>query len=359
MVESRNSPPRSTLYSLPSTLYPLPSTLCLLFSILWFASPAYAAKNLRIVSVTYDQHFHPQDPVTFSVQVKNNEASTESAEIDVTLTNTSTRAETTLTPVMTANIGTGQTQTLTATYSIPAGTYTVSFPLFDGDGARSDRLGGKFPIHVGNETESIRVFPEVLHLGTLPPGRTLHPTPVEVSWSFFRFNRLQLDQPFVVRIYTDNAARYVGIPGTLRRGSPGGLVSLDGRYTIPMKFWSLNAGPDLQETGWDSALAGPPPVDDDNAWLGPPLLEGSRHFGGASWVRVKDRAELAASPFGWSRGEGIMGQDPHDNRYANEKNVTGDITLTSPFTFYLATETSAATVEGSYSATLVVELWTP
>ena len=333
--------------------------LWLFLSPLWFPTPAFAAKKLRILSIHYQQHFHPTDPVFFSVKVKNDETTSEFAEIDVTLSNTSTRKETTLVPVMTATIPAGQTAFLTGTYSVAEGLYSVSFPLFDGDGARTDKLNGTTPVHVGTETESIRVFPEAIHLGTLPPGRTLHPTPIEVSWSFFRFNQLRLDQPFVIRVYTDNAARYHGIPGSLRRGSPGGLVSMDGRYTIPIKFWSLNAGPDIQETGWDSAIAGPPPVEDDDAWLGPPLLEGSRHFGGASWVRVKDRVELAASPFGWSRGEGIMGQDPHDTRYVSEKNVTGDITLKSPFTFYLATETGATSVEGAYSATLVVELWTP
>lgn len=330
-----------------------------LFPVLFHPFPAFAAKNLKILSFAYDQHFHPGDPIRITVQVKNNEPTTEFVEVDVTVSNISTRKETTLLPVMTSTLGPGQAQFINATYTLPAGTYTISFPLFDGNGARSDRAGGKYPIHIGTETESIRVFPEVIHLGTIPPGRFMHPTPIEVTWSFFRFNRLRLDQPYVIRIYTDNAARFQGIPGALRRGSPGGLVSLDGRYSIPVKFWSLNAGPDIQETGWDSAIAGPPPVDDDNAWLGDPLLEGSRHFGGTSWVRVKDRVELAAAPFGWSRGEGIMGQDPHDTRYAGEKNVTGDFSLSSPFTFYLATEAGAGAVEGSYATTLVVELWTP
>lgn len=350
------------------------STLCLLFSVLWFSSPAHAAFDLKIISAAYNQHFNPGEVVTFTVQVKNNEATAQFAEVDISLTNLSNSAELTLTPVLTQTIQPGQLATLTASYStvsvgqapstsavgfIHQGTFTIAFTLVDGNGDRSDQVRGKFPLHVGSETESIRVFPELIHLGTVPAGRFLHPTPIEVTWSFFRFNQLRLDQPFVIRLYTDNATRYVGVPGSLRRGSPGGLVSANGRYTIPVKFWSLNAGPDLQETGWDSPIAGPPPVDDDNAWLGPPLLEGSRHFGGASWVRIKDRVELAASPFGWTRGEGIIGQDPHDNRYASDINPTGDFTLASPFTFYIATEAGAAAVEGTYTTTLVVELWTP
>lgn len=323
-----------------------------------FTSLSYAI-NLKIVSVAYDQHAHPGGTITFTLIVKNNENTQQSAEVDVTLSNIDTEAETTLTPVLTRTIGAGGTATLRRSYSIANGLYSVSFPLFDGNGVRVDRVQGKFPVHVGTETESLHVFPEAVALGSIPPGRYMHPAPLEVRWSFFRFNRLGSDQPFVVRLYTDNAARYRGVPGALRRGSPGGLVSLDGRYEIPLKVWCLNFGPDIQETGWDSSLAGPPPVEDDSAWLGPPLLEGGRHLGGASWVRVKDRSEMSAAPFGWTRGEGLIGQDPFDTRYATEKNVTGDVTLASPFTLYLATESGPSAVESQYAGTLVVELWTP
>ncbi len=328
-------------------------------AVLLCAGPVFAQKNLRIASVSYDQHANPAEQISFTIIVKNNETTTEFAEVDVTTVNVATRAEATLTPVLTANIAAQSTGTLSGSYTLAAGSYTVSFPLFDGNGTRVDRVQGKFPLHIGTETESIAVFPEVIHLGSIPPGRFMHPTPIEVSWSFFRFNRLRLDQPFVVRIYTDNAARYHGVPGSLHRISPAGLVSLDGRYVIPMKIWNLNYGPDIQETGWDAALAGPPPVEDDNAWIGPPLLEGGRHTDGTSWVRVKDRLDVAAAPFGWSRGDGMIGQDPHDNRYATDKNPIGEFTLTSPFTFYLATEGGPTAVEGSYAATLIVELWSP
>ena len=334
----------------------------LLFCSFFLSAPcAFAAKNMRIVSFQYDQNAHPADLVNFIITVQNNEAGAEFAEVDITLTNIDTEAAITLTPVLTTstNIPAGGISVLRGSYVIPIGNYSVTFPLFDGDGLRSDRVNGKFPIRIGTETESLRVFPEVLNLGTIPEGRVMFQTPVEVSWSFFRFNRLRLDQPFVVRLYTDNAARYHGVPGAVRRGSPGGLVSLTGRYAIPLKIWTLNFGPDIQDSGWDASLAGPPPVDDDNAWMGPPLIEGGRNYSGAAWVRVKDRAELEASPFGWSRGEGLIGQDPHDTRYANEKNTTGDITLKSPFTFYLAADGNPEAVEGSYAGTLIVELWSP
>lgn len=320
----------------------------------------------KIASVSYDQHFNPTESVTFNVTVANTASTAQFVEVDVTLVNVNTGAETTLTPVLTGTVPAGGTLPLThsggtATYNlqtlgIGAGTYTVSFPMFDGDGVRIDRVGGKFPLHVGTETESIRVFPEVIHLGAIPPGRFMHPTPIEVSWSFFRFNRLRLDQPFSVRIYTDNSARYRGIPGAVRKNSSAGLVSLDGKYVIPLKIWNLNYGPDIQETGWDSSLAGPPPVDEDSFWSGPSLLEGDRNRNSAAWVRIPDFSEMTSNPTSWRR---MIGQDPTDNRFVADSNATGDFTLTSPFTFYLATESGAAAVEGSYAATLIVELWSP
>ena len=319
-------------------------------------SSAFAAKNLKIRSFQYDQHFHPGDIVRFTLQITNNEPTTEFAEVDITTSNLDTEQELTLTPVMTTSIPPRETVYVTADYRFSAGIYTVSFPLFDGNGERSDRVAGKFPIHVGTETETLRVFPEVLNLGTLPPGRYMHPTPIEVTWNYFRFNQLRLDQPFAIRIYTDNAARYHGIPNALRVGSPAGLVSLDGKYTVPIKVWTLNFGPDIQETGWDSPLAGPPPVDDDDYWIGPPLLEGARSEGSANWVRLPDLTEMTTNPITWRR---LLGQDPHDDRFVGDANPTGDFTLRSPFTFYLATEGGPATVAGSYSTTLIVELWTP
>ena len=323
-----------------------------------FGTAAWAApKKLRIVSAVYNQHFNPSEPVTFTVIVKNNEGTTNQfAEVDVTLTNTDTERESTLTPVLTTTIPANSTQPLTRSYTVAAGTYTVSFPLFDADGNKVDQINGKFPLHVGNETQSVAVFPEILSFGTIPPGRSMLPTPITVSWSNYRFNRLRLDAPFSIRIYTDNAARYRGIPGAIRRAPSAGLVSLDGKYVIPLKVWTSNFGPNIQEVGWDSSLAGPPPLDDDNEWIGPPLLEDTRNYGSSSWVRVPDFSEMTANPITWRR---LMGQDPHDTRYVSDTNVTGDFTLKSPFTFYLATEAGATAVEGRYSATLIVELWSP
>jgi len=339
-----------------------------------FPSPSFAAFNLKYTRPSsFDTHFNPGESVTFTVVIKNNEAVARFAEVDVTLVNQATGAELTLTPVITATIGALQEVTLSASYptvasattpstlsgatlNIPEGSYAVSFPLFDGNGDRADSLRGKFPLHVGTETESLRVFPEAVNLGTIPPGRYMHPVPIEIRYSTFQFNRLRHDQPFAIRIYTDNAARYEGVPNALRKVSPAGLVSMDGRFVIPIKCWTLNFGPDVQESGWDGALAGPPPVDDDDLWIGPPLLEDKRNLGSAMWQRIPDLVDMTPNPVTWRR---LVGQDQYDNRFASDANPTGDFTLRSPFTLYLATEAGPTTVEGTYAANLVVELWSP
>ncbi len=323
------------------------------------AAPAFAGFKLSLVSMDYRQDFRTGETVGFTVIVRNNETTSQFAEVDITLTNIATGRETTLTPVLitSTNIpANGGTAVLRGTYSVPAGTYTVLFPLYDGNGVNVDRLRGKYPLHIGTETESIQVFPETIQLGPIPPGRAMHPMPISVSWNMFRFDRLRFDQPFSVRIYTDNGTRFLGVPGALHRPSPAGLVSQDGRYVIPIKVWCLNFGPDIQETGWDASLAGPPPVDDDNFWVGTHLLEGDRSLGSAAWDRVPDLVDMTANPTSWRR---LIGQDPHDTRFANDINPTGDFTLRSPFTFYLATDAGASAVEGNYATTLVVELWNP
>ncbi len=330
------------------------------FFLLTFSSPAWAQKNLRIISRGFDQHHNPTETITFSATVQNNESTNQGAELVIISTNIETGAESVLADVgsgagaVPASGGTFTFQT--AVGPQPAGLYTITFRILDGDALRSDQVNGKYPLHVGTETESLHVFPEVIHLGTLPPGRTMHPTPIEVRWSYFRFNRLRLDQPFTVRVYTDNSARFTGIPGAVRRPSAGGLVSMDGRFVIPLKVWCLNFGPDIQATGWDGALAGPPPVEEDDYWLGPPLLEGGRNLNSTSWGRMPDLSDMTSDPAGWRR---LIGQDPHDTRFVSDINPTGDFSLNNPFTFYLATETGPTAVEGSYAATLVVELWNP
>ena len=72
--------------------------------------------------------------------------------------------------------------------------------------------------------------------------------------------------------------------------------------------------------------------------------------------RIPDLVDMTPDPVTWRR---LIGQDQYDTREATDTNPTGDFTLKSPFTLYLATEAGPSAVEGSYAANLVVELWNP
>lgn len=331
--------------------------LTLVFLLLTFHPSSAFAQNLKIVDFSYQQHFAPGETITFTVRARNDESTAQDAFTVIILTNSKKGLEIEVDSA-TATIPAGGTTTFTSTTTSlnQEGIYTVSIRIHSSANVQRDKLLGKFPIHIGNPTESISLFPEVIPLGTIPPGRTMFPTPIEVTWNFFRSNRLQLDEPFAVRIYTDNASRFQGAPHAIHRGSPAGLVSLDGRYAIPLKVWTVNFGPDVQETGWDATIAGPPPVDDDTFWRGPRLTSGDLEKESVAWIRVPDLTEMTSNPASWRR---LIGQDPFDTRYVADTNPTGDFTITSPFTFYLAAEAGPTAVEGSYAATLVVELWSP
>jgi len=329
---------------------------CLVLAVLvCWAPPAWAA-TLRILDVAYNQHFTPGESMTFRVRVQNLEPTGQGIELVVILTNLSTGEETTPIDVGSGTVASGATFTFTPSTPAVTGSYTVTFRILDGDAIRSDQVTGKFPIHVGTNADALHVFPDALHLGAIAAGRYLHPIPLEIRWEFFRFNRLATDEPFSLRMYTDNAPRYGGIKGALQPSSPAGLVSEDGRFTVPFKIWTANFGPDVQETGWDADSMGPPPVDDDTFWIGPLLTEGGREGSAVAWLRVPDLSEMSSNRGSWRR---LIGQDPFESRFVSDTNATGDFTLPSPVTVYVATEGGPTAVEGRYSATLVVELSSP
>jgi len=159
-----------------------------------------------------------------------------------------------------------------------------------------------------------------------------------------------------MRIYTNNASRYKGIPGAILQGSPAGLVSSDGKYTTPLKIWCLNYGPDEQETGWSATLSGPPPVEEDTYWKAPLLDEGKRFEDKLTWERIPDYSEMTSAKSTWRN---LIGQTMYDGQYVTDLNMPGDFTLSSPFSAYLAMETGSTTPRGNYSCELIVEIYSP
>jgi len=365
-------------------------SLLVILIIFSFVNPklALAAKNLRIISYNYSTHFRPGETVSFTVTVQNNETiNDEWGEVDIALTNQITGItvspytidETTL-PHIPKN---GGTYTLTNfqqrtplpwhNWSATEGRFTVKFILYDGDGNAAHTVYGSEPIHVGRAVDSVSAFPNIIDLGVIPYGRYMYPNPIKIHWDFYLKNQLRKDQPWYMRIYTDNSSRYKGIDGTIYKsrrkyttskiwvrtsgeGSPSGLVSSDGKYNLPIKVWCLNYGPDWDETGWNTNLLGPPPVNDDYVWIGPQLDDGKRDTDRGVWLWIPDYMDMSGDKRTWRR---LIGQDPYDRELVSDNNPTGDATLDSPFDIYLATEGSPTSVIGKYTGKIIIEIYTP
>jgi len=316
---------------------------------------AYAI-DLAIDAYHYPKTVFTGDLVEFQIGVRNVEVTNQAAYLLVALTSTTTGKTSELyTPA--AIIPAGGRTTFTRKWRAIAGTYSVMIRVYDANDRATNTQYGKWPLRVGSNTQSLEVFPRALSLGELLPGRRMYFQPIEVRWDFFLKDRLEQTMPWYIRIYTDNGAKYVGIKNAIHKISPSGLVSDNGRYTIPLKVWCMNFGPDTQEQGWDAQISGPPPVDEDNFWLGPMLDDGkTRFFNKANWLRVPDISEMTADKSTWRT---LIGQDPYDSQYVTDPNRSGDFTLTSPFSIYLATDCGPVAVKGRYSARIVIDMYSP
>lgn len=358
-----------------------------LFLGLCLATPvsSFAASG-QILDYYYDTHYSPDETVRFTATVKNTGVVVDSLYIQVALTNYTTGVE--ISPYPTSgnsNVSAGQTVTVTTgvngdvvppdvtvrDWSAAAGLYTVTIILYSTSTATElHRVYGSEPVHVGTTTDSVAAFPKVLDLGTLQYGRYIHPVPLEISWDFYsRSHQVRKDHPWYMRIYTDNHKKYQGVDGAIysgriatqeggsasAMGSPAGLISSDGKYTIPLKVWCLNFGPDVEE-GWDPNLLGPPPVKDDYYWKGPLLDNGKRDSSRVAWEWIPDYIDMSTDPGTWRK---LIGQDPFDTHYVSDSNPTGDFTLTSPFQVFIAYETSPTAVRGKYSTDLIIEIYSP
>lgn len=351
--------------------------LLLGYLIFFFAGVLAFSQDVKILDIYYDSHWTPGEKPTFTLTAINNDIVINEVYYSVVLTNRSTGKEVTPYPtspntLIAANGGTAIISAPTAStqWTATAGSYTVTFILYrTSDDKELDRKYGTFTLEVGYTTDYVSAFPDFLDLGTLQYGRYMHPVPIEVSWSFYSRNFMRKGHPWYMRIYTDNHKRFKGIEGAIYRGrtvvmeggstsafaSPAGLISEDGRYTIPLKVWCLNFGPDVEE-GWDPNLQGPPPVKDDYYWKGPKLDSGKRDLFRVAWEWIPDYEDMTTDPYTWRR---LIGQDPYDTHFVSDSNPSGDFTLPSPFQIYIAYETSPTAVVGKYSTDLIIEIYSP
>jgi len=339
------------------------SFICLIF----ISNKAFAL-SIEIADYSYKHNFTAGDTVTFAATAKNNGPTIanppgpEYFYLDVVLTNQATGVEIERTSGGVTNLATGGRISLTATWPSTAGTFTIAIRIVGSDDGINEsvvtNVFGAYPVRIGSgpATEKLQVSPTTLDFGVLPYGRHMFPIPLEIKWDFFLYNVLGEQRPWYMRIYTDNKTRYKGIQESVYTQSPAGFISSDGKFSMPLRVWCLNYPPEDQEMGWDSALSGPPPVNDDTYWKGPILDTGERFENKAAWLRIPDYSEMTADRGTWRN---LIGQDITDTQYATDVNRTGDFTLKSPFSVYFATETSPTSVKGNYSGTLIVEIYSP
>ncbi|MBI3333096.1 MAG: hypothetical protein HYZ93_03275 [Candidatus Omnitrophica bacterium] len=129
------------------------------------------------------------------------------------------------------------------------------------------------------------------------------------------------EYPWVMRVYTDNQ-QLSGVTGLGQRPNPAGLISRDGRFSLPIEIRSLFLGenvsrriPDLNEPKYtDCIVMG---IDPRNA----------------SWVAGGDR---------------IL--------FTEDDNPLGDTTVRAPFELSLWVDASASSVKGAYEGTLYIEI---
>jgi len=336
--------------------------IILFFAIIILPGECLAA-NIQFLNYSYQHNFTYGQTFNFTATVKNNTASNiTTAYLVAALTNTATGAEidsAASLPSTIQNNGAAITF-VTQGWAVlpPAGKYTVTLIIYGNGDIEQGRKYGAFPVRIGSSStaEKLQAFPTVLDFGIIPYGRHMHPIPLEITWDFFLFNVQGKQQAWYMRIYTDNTTRFKGIENAVHIASPAGLVSSDGKYVIPLKIWCLNFPPDDQEMGWDTTLSGAPPVDDDTYWKGPMLDNGKRNEDKAAWLRIPDYSEMTSDRGTWRN---LIGQDITDTQYVTDVSRTGDFTLSSPFSAYLATETDPTSVKGSYSCNLILEIYAP
>ena len=142
--------------------------------------------------------------------------------------------------------------------------------------------------------------------------------------------------PWIMRLYTDNL-HFAGVAGTIHRPGPAGLVSQDGQFVIPLEVNSPALGegvwrrvPDLNEPGYRPYQPSSEPTEA---------------------VAYTDCIVMGIDPrnAAWVAGpDGVL--------FTDDDNPLGDVTAKTPFELTLRVDVSPQAVQGSYEATLYIEI---
>jgi len=143
------------------------------------------------------------------------------------------------------------------------------------------------------------------------------------------------EYPWIMRIYTDNI-NYTGLAGSIRGKGPAGLVSTDGRFTIPIKVHCPNFGkdewrivPDINQPNYRNYLPSTPKIKSIYTDC---ILMGIDPRN-ADWV---------------AGGNQIL--------FDADDNIIGDMTISTPFDIRLKAKFDPTSVKANYTANLYIEI---
>lgn len=142
------------------------------------------------------------------------------------------------------------------------------------------------------------------------------------------------EYPWIMRIYTDNNI-YSGISGAVKAQNPAGLVSIDGRFVIPLFVNAPNmdihykAVPDINQNNYKP--------------YSPARLNAPAKYADCVIMGVDPRNEY------WVAGDnGIL--------FDEDDNAVGDITAPTPFDLKFKAGFDERAVASNYTANLYIEI---
>ena len=143
------------------------------------------------------------------------------------------------------------------------------------------------------------------------------------------------EYPWIMRIYTDNI-RFKGVAGLGQHPIPLGLLSKDGRFSLPVQISSSNFGTDTWRTIPDINQPDYHPYQ-------PTSIHGTADYTDCVFMGIDPRNAV------WVSGhDGVL--------FTDDDNLLGDVTIKTPFEMGLRVDAPERTVEGEYEGFLYIEI---
>ena len=143
------------------------------------------------------------------------------------------------------------------------------------------------------------------------------------------------EYPWIMRVYTDNT-NYTGVAGSVRAQSPAGLISTDGRFSLPLLLDSpamLLAGyravPDINQPGYKTYI--------------PDKINRAMPYTDCIIMAIDPRNEV------WVAGE-------NGKLFDGDDNTIGDMTANTPVEIKFKAKFNEEAVAANYTANLYIEI---